>query len=141
MIAHHGRPTGSPPVNGYSQVTVASGAVVHVSGQVPVRADGTLVTGGAEAQAQQVFENLSIALRSVGASWSQVVKMTIFLRDIADLDDVRAVRDRFVDPEALPASSLVQVAGLLYPDFLLEIDAVAVIDEGEGCSSDDWSQR
>jgi enamine deaminase RidA (YjgF/YER057c/UK114 family) len=65
----------------------------------------------------------------VGASWGHVVKMNYYLRDIADLGAVRTVRDRFLDPARLPASSLVQVAGLVHPDFLIEIDAVAVIDD------------
>jgi enamine deaminase RidA (YjgF/YER057c/UK114 family) len=115
-------------VNGYSHVTVAAGAVAHISGQVPLRSDGTLVEGGARAQAEQVFENLRTALEAVGASWAQVVKMNYYLRDIADLDEVRTVRDRFLDPARLPASSLVQVAGLVHPDFRIEIDAVAVIE-------------
>ncbi len=128
MIAHHRQPEGLPPVTGYSQVTVASGLVVHISGQVPVRPDGSVVQGAADVQTEQVFQNLSAALQAVGASWAEVVKMTYFLRDIADLDAVRTVRDRFVNPERLPASSLVQVAGLVHPDFRVEIDAVAVID-------------
>lgn len=129
MIAYHRQPEGLPSVKGYSQVTVASGLVVHVSGQVPVRSDGSLVLGAADVQTEQVFANLGAALTAVGASWSEVVKMTYFLRDIADLDAVRAVRNRFVDPQRLPASSLVQVAGLAHPDFRVEIDAVAVIDQ------------
>ncbi len=115
-------------MHGYSHVTVASGLVVHVSGQVPVRPDGSFVLGAADEQCEQVFVNLSAALAGVGASWSAVVTMTYFLRDIADLDAVRVVRDRFVDPEHLPASSLVHVAGLAHPDFRMEIDAVAVLD-------------
>ena len=75
-----------------------------------------------------MFRNLDLALQAAGASWGDVVKLTFYLRDLADLDDVRAVRDRFVDPERLPASSLVQVAGLIHPHFRLEVDAVAVVD-------------
>jgi enamine deaminase RidA (YjgF/YER057c/UK114 family) len=129
MITRHVRPEGLPPVNGYSHVTVASGLVVHISGQVPVRPDGTVVDGGAEAQTEQVFRNLQTALESVGGSWERVVKLGYYLRDLADLDAVRTVRDRFLDPAHLPASSLVQVAGLVHPDFRIEIDAVAVIDD------------
>ncbi len=114
-------------VNGYSHVTVASGVIIHISGQVPVRRDGSLVLGAADVQTEQVFQNLLVALQASGASWAEVVKMTYFLRDITDLDAVRTVRDRFLDPQRLPASSLVQVAGLVHPDFRVEIDAVAVI--------------
>lgn len=129
MIARHARPAGLPPVNGYSHVTVASGRIAHISGQVPLRPDGTPVQGGADAQAEQVFQNLLSALHAVGASWDRVVKMNYYLRDIADLEAVRAVRDRFLDPAHLPASSLVQVIALVHPDFLVEIDAVAVLDD------------
>lgn len=128
MIAHHRQPEGLPLVTGYSHLTVASGVIIHVSGQVPVRRDGSLVLGAADIQTEQVFHNLGTALQAGGASWGQVVKLTYFLRDIADLEAVRAVRDRFLDPQRLPASSLVQVAGLVHPDFRVEIDAVAVID-------------
>lgn len=128
MIAHHVQPQGLSPVRGYSHVTVASGPIVHISGQVPVRPDGTPVEGGAEAQTEQVFRNLLSALEAVGASWGQVVKMNFYLRDIADLDEIRTVRDRFLDPARLPASSLVQVVALVHPEFRIEIDCVAVID-------------
>ncbi len=128
MITHHPCPAGMPPTTGYSHVTVASGVLVHISGQVPVRPDGTPVLGSASAQGEQVFQNLSAALKAVGASWSQVVKMNFYLRDMADLEHVRAVRDRYVDPDHLPASSLVQVAGLVNPDFRLEVDATVALD-------------
>lgn len=54
--------------------------------------------------------------------------MGYFLTDLADLPVVRGVRDRYLDPDRLPASSLVQVAGLVHPDFRVEIDAVAVVE-------------
>lgn len=95
---------------------------------MPVRADGSLVPGPAGVQAEQVFEDLGAASAVAGASWDEVVTMTYVLRDLADLDEVRAVRDRFVDVARPPASSLVQVVGLVHPDLRLEIDAVAVID-------------
>ncbi len=128
MIEFHCRPPSLPDVRGYSHVTVASGPVVHISGQVPVRPDGSTVGGSAAVQTEQVFQNLEAALKTVGATWSQVVKMTYFLRDMGDLDEVRRVRDRYVDPDRPPASSLVQVAGLVHPDLRLKVEAVAVID-------------
>lgn len=122
------RPTGLPPVNGFSHVTIAAGTVVHISGQVPARSDGSVVDpDDVQAQCEQVFRNIEIALGAAGASWSHVVKMTYFLTDITDLADVRAVRDRHLDPAQLPASSLIQVAALVNPDFKIEIDAVAVV--------------
>lgn len=122
------RPPGLPPVNGFSHITTAVGSVVHISGQVPARSDGSVVSSDdVEAQCEQVFRNLETALAAAGAGWLDVVKMTYFLTDINDLPDVRAVRDRHLDPDHLPASSLVQVVALVNPDFKIEVDAVVVL--------------
>lgn len=122
------RPDGLPPVNGFSHVTIAAGTVIHISGQVPARSDGSAVApGDVAAQCEQVFTNVAIALAAAGATWSDVVKLTYYLTDINDLAEVRAVRDRHLDAGRLPASSLVQVAALVHPDFKIEIDAVAVV--------------
>lgn len=115
-----------PPTNGYRHAVAASGELVFVSGQVPLTADGELVgPDDAVAQTEQVFRNLGSALASAGVGWGQVVKLTYFLTDIADLAAVRSVRDSYLDPSRLPASSLVQVAALVNPAFKVEIEAVA----------------
>ncbi|MFC1402927.1 MULTISPECIES: RidA family protein [Streptacidiphilus] len=117
-----------PPVNGYSHAVAAAGTVVAVSGQVPLDAEGRLVgEGDAAAQVRQVFRNLVAALGAAGAGLEHVVKLTVFLTDLGDLPAFRQARDEFLDPKRLPASSLVQVAGLVHPGFLAEIDALAVI--------------
>jgi reactive intermediate/imine deaminase len=120
------RPDGLPAANGYSHVAIA-GPLVFVSGQVPVLADGTVVgSGDFEAQVEQVFRNIGTALSAAGVGWSQVVKLTYYILDIGDLAVVRAVRDRYVNAEAPPASTLVQVSALVSPAFRVEIDAMAV---------------
>ena len=101
--------------------------MVAVSGQVPVDGDGRLVGEDPEAQMRQVFENLRTALAAAGARFDQVVKLTVFLTDLADLDAFRRVRDEYLDPDRLPACSLVRVAGLVHPAFRVEIDALASI--------------
>jgi reactive intermediate/imine deaminase len=113
---------------GYSHVVVAPvDQIVFVSGQVPLDADGELVgPGDLEAQTRQVFENLAAALEAAGASWQSVVKLNYFLRDVTQIAVVRAVRDEHLDPERLPASTLVEVSGLFRDDVLVEIDAVAI---------------
>jgi enamine deaminase RidA (YjgF/YER057c/UK114 family) len=122
------QPDGLPPANGYSHVAVATGPVVYISGQVPVLPNGAVVPPEDVAgQVEAVFANLGRALATAGASWSQVVKLTYFVVDIADLATVRAVRDRHVNLAAPPASTLVQVSALVNPAFRVEIDAVAVI--------------
>lgn len=124
---HTVRPEGLPPANGYSHVVTAEGRLVFVSGQVPLDGDGRLVGADAGAQADQVFRNIGVALAAGGATFADVVKLTFFVTDLADLTVVREVRDRYVSPDAPPASSLVQVAGLVSPDFRLEVEAVAVV--------------
>jgi enamine deaminase RidA (YjgF/YER057c/UK114 family) len=124
---HVVRPEGLPPSNGYSHVVTAEGRLVFVSGQVPLDGDGRLVGADAGSQADQVFRNIGVALAAGGATFADVVKLTFFVTDLADLAVVREVRDRYVSPDAPPASSLVQVAGLVSPDFRLEVEAVAVV--------------
>jgi reactive intermediate/imine deaminase len=123
-------PPGLPMPNGYSHVVVApAGRIVHVSGQVPLDADGELVgAGDVAAQTSQVFENLTTALEAAGASWANVVKLGIFLRDVGAIAAVRSVRDEYVDLERPPASTLVEVSSLFRDDVLVEVDAIAVTD-------------
>jgi reactive intermediate/imine deaminase len=125
MIRRHIRPQGLPPTNGYSHVVTFNGLVV-VSGQVPLDADGNLVgPDNAEVQVRQVFDNLRAALAAADAGLDDVVKLTIFLTDLDDLEVVRRVRDEYFDTESPPASSLVRVAGLVNPAFRVEIEALA----------------
>ena len=128
MHEHQVRPDGLPPTNGYSHVVSFTGRMVVVSGQVPLDADGRLVgPDDPRAQTRQVFRNLETALAATGASLGDVVKLTVFLTNMSDLADFRVVRDEFVDPERPPASSLVQVSGLVHPAFRIEIEALAAL--------------
>ena len=72
-----------------------------------------------------MFEHLGHALGAAGAGWGDVIKLTVFVTDTSELDTFRRVRDEFVDTESPPASSLVRVAGLIRPELLLEIEAIA----------------
>jgi enamine deaminase RidA (YjgF/YER057c/UK114 family) len=116
----------APPF-GFSHVaSVAPGRMVWVSGQLPLAADGTLAPAGdMTAQARQCFANVGRALEAAGAGWADVVKLTYFVTDLSDVVAIRAVRDQFVDTARPPASSLVRVAGLVLPDAMIEIEAVA----------------
>jgi enamine deaminase RidA (YjgF/YER057c/UK114 family) len=126
----HIAPPGVAPGFGYSHVVAATGRLIAVSGQVALDESGHLVgRGDAEAQTRQVFENLQRCLVAAQASFADVVKLTFFLTDLAVLPAVRAVRDEYVDTARPPASSAVQVAGLILPDLLLEVEAFAVIPE------------
>ena len=120
-------PTFSAPPHpaGYSHaVSLPAGRLVWTSGQIGVDAAGN-VPAGWQAQTRLVFENLGRALTDVGAGWRDVVKLTIFVAAEPELDTIRAVRDEFVETSRPPTSSLVRVAGLIRPDLLLEVEAVA----------------
>jgi enamine deaminase RidA (YjgF/YER057c/UK114 family) len=120
-------PSTLPAPDGYSHVVSARPArLVWVSGQVAMDADGTAAPPGDwEAQTRLAFQNVGRALEAAGAGWADVVKLTFFVVDVSALTTIRAVRDEFVDTERPPASSLVQVAGLVRPDLLIEVEAVA----------------
>lgn len=126
MNQHHLGAAAHAPVNGYSHAVAHEGRLVVVSGQVPVDPDGNLVgPGNAEAQIDQVFRNIATVLAAAGTTMSSLVKLTVYLTERADLAAFRRVRDRYIDLEKPPASSLVLVAGLIDPDFRVEIDALA----------------
>jgi len=119
---------GSPP--GYSQIVeVSAGRIIFIAGQTALDRDGKLVgKNDFAAQAEQVFKNLSVALRAAGCSASNLVKLTVFLRDMDNLQSYREARNRFfatVTPPAAPAVTLIEVSRLYGPDFLIEIEAVA----------------
>jgi enamine deaminase RidA (YjgF/YER057c/UK114 family) len=119
---------GEPSPNGYSNVvTIEPGSrLVWTSGQVPVGPDGA-VPAGWEEQTRQVFRNLGTVLESSGATWADVVKLTFYVVDAEELPTVRAVRDEFVTVAAPPTSTLIRVAGLVRPEFLIEVEAVAAL--------------
>ncbi len=126
----HISPDGVAPAMGYSHVVTAPGRLVAISGQVAFDESGQLVgRGDAEAQARQVFENLRRCLLAADATFADVVKFTFFLTDLAALPAVRSVRDEYIDTARPPASSAVQVVGLVLPELLLEVEAFAVIPD------------
>ncbi|HVM81457.1 MAG TPA: RidA family protein [Stellaceae bacterium] len=121
---------GAPP--GYSQIVdVRAGRIIFIAGQTALDRDGKLVGGNDfAAQADQVFRNLETALRAVGCNPSNLVKLTVFLRDMSHLPTYREARNRFfatITPPAAPAITLIEVSKLYGPDFLIEIEAVAAI--------------
>lgn len=129
-LQHVAAPDGMAPGNGYSHVVSGHGRLVAVSGQVAVDEHGDLVgPGDPAAQAEQVFANIGRCLAAAGATFTDVVKLTFFLTDVGQLPAVRAARDAVIDADRPPASSAIVVAGLVRPEFLLEIEAFALVDE------------
>lgn len=104
---------------------VQSGKTVRISGQVALK-DGEVVgVGDISVQAQQVFENLKTILEAAGGSLDDLVETTTFVTDRALLGPVNEVRTQYLTGEVPPTSTLIVVAGLARPDFLVEISAVA----------------
>jgi 2-iminobutanoate/2-iminopropanoate deaminase len=123
-------PTSLPTPRGYTHVVeVPAGArMLYLSGQVPLDKNGNLVgAGDFSRQAEQVFRNLGLALTEAGASFADLVKLVYYVRDVSRLNELRAVRDRHVNVQAPPASTLVEVSRLFRDDVLLEVDAVAAV--------------
>jgi enamine deaminase RidA (YjgF/YER057c/UK114 family) len=113
------------PVGAYMHgVEVAAGARWLVaSGQVGITPDGK-VAEGFEAQARAAMNNLTAILKEAGMDWHDVVKVTSFILDRANLATLRKVRGE-VQGDAKPASTLLVVSGLAAPEFLVEIELVA----------------
>ncbi|MFJ8793422.1 RidA family protein [Streptomyces sp. NPDC102462] len=123
-------PDGVAPAAQYTHVVAATGRFVAVSGQLPLDGDGELVgAGDPVAQARQVFENLGRCLAAAGADFSDVVKLTYFVTDMAHMPAIRTARAAHIPDDRLPAASAVQVSALARPEFLMEIEAFAVVPE------------
>jgi enamine deaminase RidA (YjgF/YER057c/UK114 family) len=118
-----------PQPKGYSHVVEATGSrLVFVSGQLPLLPDRSLVSEDFGEQVRRAFANLGTALAGAGAGWGDVVKLGIFVTELERLDELRAIRDEFVDVASPPASTLVQVVSLAVPGAKVEIEAVAACD-------------
>jgi enamine deaminase RidA (YjgF/YER057c/UK114 family) len=121
---------GRPP--GYSQIVEVQGRrIIFIAGQTALNREGELIgKNDFAAQAEQVFQNLGIALKCVGCAASNLAKLTVFLRDMDNLPVYREARNRFfatTSPPAAPAVTLVEVSRLYGSEFLIEIEAIAAL--------------
>lgn len=118
-----------PP--GYTHVVEISGPgrIVYFAGQLGLDLDNNLVGGPGDfrAQAFQAFENMRSALKSVGGSFNDVVKINNYLTDMSHIGLLREVRDRFVNIAAPPASTTIAITQLARPGALFEIEAIAIL--------------
>jgi enamine deaminase RidA (YjgF/YER057c/UK114 family) len=127
-------PDGAAPGPGYSHAVTVSGRLAFVSGQVAMDADGKLVgEGDLRAQATQALRNLHGVLRALGAGWADVVRFGWYVLDVTEVQAIRDARDEQIRPalgdRPNPASTLVQVASLFRPEFLVEVDAVVALPD------------
>lgn len=123
QIQTHDAPAAIGP---YSQAIV-SGDLMFTSGQIPLRPDGSLVEGDIEVQTQQVFDNLRAVIGAAGATLGQVVKTTVFLKDMQDFAAMNGVYAAAFGRHC-PARSTVQVARLPR-DVLVEIEAIVSLSK------------
>jgi enamine deaminase RidA (YjgF/YER057c/UK114 family) len=116
---------------GYSHVVeVRGGRTLYIAGQIALDDEGNLVgKGDLGAQVEQVFKNLEARLGEAGATFRNVVKLNYYLTDGSDLQRLREIRNRYLDREQPPASTLVVVKQLFREEFLVEIEAVAVVGD------------
>lgn len=121
----------NPKPVGYSDALVVTGGkTIYISGQVPTNTMGLLVgKGDLKAQTIQVFENIQRLLVQAGASFTDVVKVNTYIVNCQpkDVAVVREVRKAYLSASQPPASTMVGVTSLVDPDFLIEIEVVAVI--------------
>ena len=133
MSNRFSNPRTMPAPRGYTQVveTTGPGRTVYLSGQLGMTPDGMFAGGPGDfrAQATQCFENLKAGLASVGGKFEHVVKITNFFVDMTHLPAFFAVRDRYVNTKAPPASTAIQVVRLARDGALFEVEAVAVIPD------------
>jgi 2-iminobutanoate/2-iminopropanoate deaminase len=121
------RVAGQPePISHYTHA-VRAGELLFVSGCVPVDQKGRLVGGDdVVAQARQVFRNIEAVLAAAGATFADVVKVTVYLTNIDERPKINPVRQEFFG-EVRPASTLVEVSGLAIPGAKIEVEAVALL--------------
>lgn len=125
MLKHHTPATIAKPASRYSHAVEVPGRarVLFISGQLGVKPDGTPAQGF-ETQAEQAWRNLGAALEAAGMSYGDLVRITTYVTDPANVPFMRAVRDRFIkDPP--PASTLLVVQALASPHWLFELEGVA----------------
>jgi len=116
-------PNAPAAIGPYSQA-VTFGNLIFTSGQIPLTAEGSLVQGGIEEQTHQVFRNLAAVLGAAGATFRDVVKATVFIKDMNQFATVNEIYASYFGDHK-PARSTVEVARLP-KDVLVEIELIAM---------------
>jgi reactive intermediate/imine deaminase len=117
------------PSGHFSQATVieARGKLVFISGMTARRADGSIAgVGDIEVQTRQVCENLKAAVEAAGGKMDDIVRVDVYVRNMEHFDAIHKVRAQYFKPP-LPASTMVEVTKMTSPDYLIEINAIAVL--------------
>jgi 2-iminobutanoate/2-iminopropanoate deaminase len=116
------------PVGPYNQAVIASGEMLFVAGQIPLNPQtGNIVGEGDIAQqTKQVMSNIAAILEAAGANWENVVKTSVFLKDLTDFNAMNLVYSEYFAEATAPARACVEVSRLP-KDVLVEIECIAVI--------------
>src|SRR3984893_10736130 len=105
----------------------ARGRLVFISGRTSRRADGTIAgIGDIEAQTRQVCENLKAAVEAAGGTMDDICRVDVYVRNMEHFDRIHKVRREYFGAPA-PASTMVEVSKMTSPDYLIEINAIAVV--------------
>jgi 2-iminobutanoate/2-iminopropanoate deaminase len=119
------------PSGHFSHATMADarGRLVFISGMTARRADGSIAgIGDIEAQTRQVCENIKAAVEEAGGSMEDICRVDVFVRNMEHFDLIHKVRRDYFKPPA-PASTMVEVCKMTSPDYLIEINAIAVVGD------------
>lgn len=122
------------PSGVFSHATVieASGRLVFVSGMTARRPDGSIAgIGDITEQTRQVCENVKAAVEGAGGTLDDVCRVDVYVRNMEHFDAIHKVRAEYFKPP-LPASTMVEITKMTSPDYLIEINAIAVIPPGRG---------
>lgn len=128
IIAPEGAWRPNPPVQFSQAIKVTGGSMVYLAGQVSIDAAGnTIGVGDVREQARHVFRNIERLLEGAGGSLADIVKLVVYLPDMTKSTEVWQVRSELFH-EPFPCSTGLEVKGLSSPEWLLEVDAWAVVD-------------
>lgn len=117
------------PSGHFSQATMieARGRLVFISGMTARRADGSIAgIGDIEAQTRQVCENVKSAVEQAGGTMDDTCRVDVYVRNMEHFDQIHKVRREYFKPPA-PASTMVEVCKMTSPEYLIEINAIAIV--------------
>jgi 2-iminobutanoate/2-iminopropanoate deaminase len=113
----------------HATMVAARGRLVFISGMTARRADGTIAgVGDIEAQTRQVCDNVKAAVEQAGGTMDDICRVDVYVRNMEHFDLIHKVRREYFNAPA-PASTMVEVTKMTSPDYLIEINAIAVIGE------------
>lgn len=119
----------APPMKPHysNSIRTESGPLLFIAGQVALDAEGKLVgEGDIRAQATQVLENIREIVEANGGAMSDIAQVTVYVRDIEAFNSISDIRESYFPMDG-PASAIVEVSALAWPEFLIEIAAVAAL--------------